>query len=101
MGLQYTEVLFKAKGAYYFDYLKGGGKNVKNWDFNGYVFPLNCLKFGDKWYMSKQSITHKPERKKIAHTYFNLNDKNKLVVLKKATKCFFGKANRFKLISFC
>lgn len=48
LGIEYTQILFKAKPNYYFDYAKGGGANANNWDFNGYSFPLNTLRFDSK-----------------------------------------------------
>eukprot|EP00828_Plagiopyla_frontata_P008578 TRINITY_DN142_c0_g1_i2.p1 TRINITY_DN142_c0_g1~~TRINITY_DN142_c0_g1_i2.p1 ORF type:complete len:327 (-),score=28.78 TRINITY_DN142_c0_g1_i2:78-1058(-) len=98
LGLHYNQLFFKAKPNYYFDYAKGGGGNVNNWDFNGYVFPLNCLKFGAKWYMSAQTTTHQAQRKKIPHAFFNMKSKDELLVLKGNDKCYFGKANR---VEYC
>ena len=43
--MKYSQVLFKAKSNYYYDMAKGA---TRNWDFTGYIFPLNALKFDSK-----------------------------------------------------
>ena len=40
--MKYSELLFRAKPNYAFDYAKDA---ANNWDFDGFVFSLNTLKF--------------------------------------------------------
>lgn len=45
MGLEYTELLWKAKDGYAMDYNKDWSRD---WDFNGFNFEINMFKMNGK-----------------------------------------------------
>ena len=83
--MSYTEVLFKAYDDMYIN-LHFGRKNT--WDWNGYAFPFNGMRFGDKWYVEKSRDSYL----KLNYQLYDIKDV--VQIFKSSPHCWRAKHNR-------